>query len=897
MSATPPAAKGEASRSAPMVGVVVLNWNAAWFTRRCIDSLGATTHPRDRLRIVLVDNGSVDGSREELKQWLTHPGTPEVELVENDSNLGFAEGCNRGIRELLDGPGERPEWIALLNNDATCEPGWIDRMLAVVGERTDVGAVASRLLLDPAFVPVDVGPAYSDLTLVSAFASVSGGRPLEVTGAVRASSEWNDQGALQWPAGRLWQLPEGERGTLWVPCGEPGGQVEARLVDESGAEVLLRSSGAEAEVLRNGLGTGLNESVEGFDIGYGELDGSLRDRTSRPVDGFCGGAALLNSDALEEVGLFDPHYFAYYEDTDLSWRMRRSGRVVLTAPDAVVHHAFGASGGGGSRLHVFLDRRNWLTTVFRNGDAADLRHALAWLRRGMWRLFRVNVFGRLRRGSAAQWQPLATWTSAVVSAIARWPRARRSRGVGRRPTDRVRSIGQPRSGVPEPKRRPGGPLLVYVDVGETLKAGYRAGIQRVVCGLVAELPTAAPGIEMVLIRWCERNSAYRRITSDEYESLLRSGAAIPAAVGPAEHARSALRGALGALGVISLVRSGREWVFGRTRRAIEDDLVLAGIPGEAVLFELDAVWNETQVDRAALLGALRGRGVHVATFVHDLFPLEHPEWFAPALRRIFDPTVEAQLAHSELLLCASEETEAQIRRHVDPDRTDVEVARMPLGADPIGAREGGLDGANDALPAGLGNPGVDYLLVVGTVETRKNHALALDLFEALAPDHRNLHLVVVGRYGWGAESELRRLEGTRSGRVGGNDARLHWFPDAGDAVLESLYSRAHTVLVPSLAEGFGLPVVEALLRGVPVVASDSAGLRQAGGDAAFYLDPADLQAWVGEMSHRLTDPGYHDSMVASARGFDPPSWLQAAHAARDALLTCFGPKTDVTYPQ
>ncbi|MCZ7630006.1 MAG: hypothetical protein M5U19_13580 [Microthrixaceae bacterium] len=265
------------------------------------------------------------------------------------------------------------------------------------------------------------------------------------------------------------------------------------LREQGGASRLLtRTYGGASDDPRtwllNGVGTGLNESGEGFDIGYGLPDGadppeSDCHRTSMcsdSVEGFCGGAALLRTESLEEVGLFDPRYFAYYEDTDLFLRLRRAGWDVRTAPSAVVHHALGASGGGGSRLHVFLDRRNWLLTNLRNGQARDLRRSLSWLRRGAWRLFRVNVFGRLRRGRRAQWQPLITWKLATVSALAGWPGARVTCRPGRTPTTRVRSVLQPRSGPRAPVPEPGGPLVVYLDVGETLKAGYRAGIQRVV---------------------------------------------------------------------------------------------------------------------------------------------------------------------------------------------------------------------------------------------------------------------------------------------------------------------------------------------------------------------------------------------------------------------------------
>lgn len=872
----------------PMVGVVVLNWNAAWFTRRCIESLWRTDYPRARLRIVLVDNGSVDGSLQELTQWLERADTPDVELVANGANLGFAEGCNRGIRKLIEPGPRRVDWVALLNNDAWCEPDWITEMVEVARCSDRVGAVASKLLLEPGFVAIDLDAGARAEMIERVEVTPLGGPRLDVTGGVRTAG-FSDEGALMWPARRLWHLEAGAHGRIWVPAGDGPCEVAVTLRDDGDARRSVTRSFdvASAEprtLLLNGVGTGLNESGEGYDIGYGVPDGEGFPE-AEPVKGFCGGAALLRRESLEEVGLFDPRYFAYYEDTDLSWRLRRAGWQVSAAPLAVVHHAFGASGGGGSRLHVFLDRRNWLITNLRNGHARDLRRSLGWLRRGLWRLFRVNVFGRLRRGKRAQFQPLVTWKLAAISALIGWPGARMSRRPGLLATTRVRSLMQPRSGPSAPVPVPGGPLVVYLDVGETLKAGYRAGIQRVVCRLGTELATADPRVQLVTIRWCERNRRFRRLTSVEYDSLLRSGAdAPPVASAGTESAKASVRSVLTRLGVIGVVRRLRELVFGRSRRATEDSLVLDRLAAGAVLLELDAVWNELGVDRSPFLAELRGSGVRVATFVHDLFPLESPQWFSPKLLDIFVPTVKAQLRWSELLVCATSSTAAQIHRICDAEGLIAPPVRtISLGADvPASPSEGGSNGDGTAPPHRVIPPGDRYLLMVGTVESRKNHRLALDVLERLAPEYPDLHLVVVGRYGWGAEEFLERYD---SSELAG--ARLHWFTDVDDRQLESLYAGAHTVLVPSLAEGFGLPVVEALKRGVPVIASDDPALRDAGGASATFLPADDPQRWQHELASRLGDPDRQAEVVRLATLFDPPTWAVSARLLAEVLRERF----------
>ena len=898
----------DAPGEAPRVGVVVLNWNSAWFTRRCLRALARTDYPADRVEVVLADNGSVDGSLEQLRASFAG-----LRIVANGANLGFAEGCNRAIRELLAGE-PRVRYVALVNNDAWPEPGWLAAMVEQMEAHPRAGAASARLVLEPGFVALDVEavPTAGKLARGAAPVMIEQVRldGTDVTASVRTAGFYDD-GALDWPAQRRWRL-EGDRGRIWVPAGAPAHAVEVRLSGAAGrvtvstdgpggpvavavtaaAPVAHLAVGAERTVLLNGLGTGLNVVGEGYDIGYGEPDagvgpGSGPDaemREAGPVDGFCGGGAILRTDALAEVGLLDPAFFAYYEDTDLSWRLRNAGWEVRTAPDAVIHHAFGGSGGGGSRLHVFLDRRNWLLTNLRNGTATDRRRAWGAYWRAVWRLFRTNYFGKVRRGHAPQWEPLLTWKLAFLSVLAHRPglRAGTPAGlepVGLAPSDRVRSLLQPGGGPGAPRPRPGGPLVVYVDVGETLKAHYRAGIQRVVCALVAAMPDADDRVEVVPIRHEPRHGRFRRITAAEYDSLLRAGLAPdrPDDSPATATAKHALRSGLGRLGVLSAVRTGREKVFGRRRRALEDSLLLDHLAPGAVLFEVDAVWNDLDVDRADMLERLRADGVHVATFVHDLLPIESPDWFAPRLLGIFVPAVAAQLECSELLVCASEAT----RRSIAAVCAARGIDEPPVAVVPLGAEDPGDGQRQAALPSGL--EGARYLLVVGTLETRKNHALALDVFDRLSAGHDDLHLVLAGRFGWGVDEVLGRIEGHPL-----RGTRLHWLDDVHDDELDALYRHAFLVLVPSRSEGFGLPVVEALVRGVPVLASSGGALPEAGGAAADYADAAAVDEWVAAVDRQLTDPEARDEAMARVRAFAVRPWPESAAGVAAALVAAFG---------
>lgn len=119
--------------------------------------------------------------------------------------------------------------------------------------------------------------------------------------------------------------------------------------------------------------TGNEMRTDGFGVDRGWLRDAARHAPPADVFGFSGAAAALRRAALDEVGLFDERYFMYYEDTDLSWRLRRAGHRVVHCPDAVVHHRHATSSGEGSAFFEFHDQRNRLLTVVKNASPR-----LAW---------------------------------------------------------------------------------------------------------------------------------------------------------------------------------------------------------------------------------------------------------------------------------------------------------------------------------------------------------------------------------------------------------------------------------------------------------------------------------------------------------------------------------------
>ena len=502
----------------PRVRVVVLNWNSAWFTRRCLLALEATDYPQDCLEIVLVDNASIDGSLEQLRLAF-----PAIRVIANEKNLGFAEGCNRAMRDL-----SKVDAVALVNNDAVAEPGWLWPLVKGLESNPAVGAVAAGLVLEPAFTRVE-------LNLSGGQAQIESLRigPIEVLG--RTQSEGiRSVGHPDWPMDLDYFL-DGSGGdgnaTLLVPAGA-GERVVSLRVKGSGSltastafdqaqidlttvpiEVKLRA-GADRTELLNGLGTHLMENSEGYDRCFGQPAQLLAAVDPETVPGFCGGGVLLRTTMLEQVGLFDPRFFAYYEDTDLAWRARRAGWHTVTAPESVIRHSFGASAASASPgffAHVY---RNWMMTVLRNAGPDDRKLALRSLWDRIKWAVRANVFSRLKHGHLPRTKLVLAWKHVVWAVLLELPylRTTRHQRIGAERASTIRSPLRPSSGARAPSSRPGGPLIVYLDVHQNRLAA---------AVLLAQLPVIEPRIDLVaVVRDSASPVGYRRSSAVEMQQIL-----------------------------------------------------------------------------------------------------------------------------------------------------------------------------------------------------------------------------------------------------------------------------------------------------------------------------------------------------------------------------------------
>ncbi|SIQ34927.1 Glycosyltransferase involved in cell wall bisynthesis [Paracoccus thiocyanatus] len=242
--------------------------------------------------------------------------------------------------------------------------------------------------------------------------------------------------------------------------------------------------------------------------------------------------------------------------------------------------------------------------------------------------------------------------------------------------------------------------------------------------------------------------------------------------------------------------------------------------------------------QAGLLANLRP--LPRAVLIHDTIPLDHPEFTRAGQADRFRDRFVAAVAGAELILTVSDATRGDVLRW----RARLGLpGHAPVVAAPIGTRLAAPDPAGLPADLDLSRP---FFVALGTIEPRKNHALLLDAWQMLGRMPDPPRLFIIGRRGWENREVFSRLDRLPPG------GPVRELSDLDDGAVAALLARSHGLLMPSRAEGFGLPLTEAAGRGIPVLATPLPAARETLGDYAIWLSPDAPADWAAELA-RLSD--------------------------------------------
>lgn len=371
--------------------------------------------------------------------------------------------------------------------------------------------------------------------------------------------------------------------------------------------------------------------------------------------------------------------------------------------------------------------------------------------------------------------------------------------------------------------------------------------------------TRATGIDRICIAWLEHYGSHAQavIIHRNGQAILpfsTSQALFKLLVGPTRRRGDVVR-FRAALAALAIRRSGhlKDRLEGRGRIWLN--------PGH------------TGLDSQRVADWVRRRDLRLVPLVHDLIPITHPQFCRQGEDERHRQRMRTVLDIASGVVTNSAHTLDALRTFAQDEQRSLPPAAIAWPGTPI-------------LPSVPQRIGIEpSFVILGTIEGRKNHALLLSLWRQLLQERGSAavpKLLIVGRRGWQADDVFVQLDsrdfGDRVIEVGALDDRR----------LADILTNAQALLFPSFAEGYGIPLVEALAAGVPVIASDLPVFREIGQGVPEFLPPDDLDAWrdaVLEYSHPKSSR--RAAQMARRQAFRVPDWRD--HFERiDMLLENLG---------
>ena len=381
--------------------------------------------------------------------------------------------------------------------------------------------------------------------------------------------------------------------------------------------------------------------------------------------------------------------------------------------------------------------------------------------------------------------------------------------------------------------------------------------------------SVAPGADPIT----QEGADFRRRKRRPLEALATSVGRPLAQIVEAPLARIGLDG-----GVTRLKSAYRRWLRAADAKLVSTYGVEIG-PGD-VLF-MPAYWHDQSPD---VYRRAQARGAQIVPLVHDILPITRPEDYHAPWRDEFRAFVSQTLSFSDHVMCVSLATLADVTTFMREEGLDLPSCSV---------RRHGMDRFQDNSDTSIDQrlrsvlKGTDFnVLTVGSIEPKKNHALLLQACERLWSAGQRFNLIVIGGKGWLSDPVTTALR-----RHPQRGCRLFWFDRASDLDLACAYQACGLVVLPSKAEGFGLPLLEALAHKRPVLASDIPPFKEVGRAFVDYFDSNSAGSLETALGSLLADPARLAELADRAGRFTWPNWEAVVSESMQLLVSLSGKST------
>jgi alpha-1,2-rhamnosyltransferase len=297
----------------------------------------------------------------------------------------------------------------------------------------------------------------------------------------------------------------------------------------------------------------------------------------------------------------------------------------------------------------------------------------------------------------------------------------------------------------------------------------------------------------------------------------------------------------------------------------------------------DAYWTTPEI--WSTVARHRRAGAFFATIVYDLIPITHPQFVGEKRSAKFRRYLQQVVTHSDLIVAISRTVQEDVARFVASEqkiqggRLCQDIRSFVLGAEIQYSRGSVRPALADLFSKSDRN---SPYLIVGSFDPRKNHHQAIDAFERLWGTHPHLKLCMFGRVGSLCTEVIERIQKHPMLNRG-----LFVYHDANDAELQHAYQHCSGVLLPSIVEGFGLPIVESLWHGKKTFVSDTPIHREVGGNACEFFDLDSPQSLAEAILQWESERDRPDSHARILDQVDPMTWNASAGQLLDTCLDAY----------